>query len=384
MKKRANGEGMIRQRKDGRWEGRIVIGYKEDRTPMYRSVYARTLEELMIKHQNQINVHRGTALTEKSKITLAQWLEQWLERYMRDNVGENTFRSYSWIIHNRIVPHLGSRKISYITTADVQKMYNYLLDNGRKEEHFEYDFHLSGNSVRNTHNLLHQAMEAAKHERIIARNPTIGAVLPEITYKQKWIFNDEQLESFLKEIKKEPDWYAFFYTAITTGLRRGELCGLQWNDINESTGQLSVKRSVGHGRNVGNQEQTTKTDAGLRTFVLPQSTFNLLMERKKEIYSKWIFPDPKNKELPVSPQCAYKKLKTILRNGDLPDIRFHDLRHTFATHALSSGVDVKTLAQILGHTNPSFTLDTYTHVTTDMHRAAANIVGDFLEQVMTI
>ena len=382
MKKRANGEGMIRQRKDGRWEGRVVVGYKDDGRPMYRSVYAKTQEEVIIKHQNQINLYRGSELTEKSKITLAQWLEQWLRQYVQNSVSESTFRNYTWIVQNRIIPLLGSRKISYITTAEIQKMYNYLLENGRKNEHIENGFHLVANSVRNTHSVLHQALEAAKHEKLIAKNPTVGTVLPATNYTQKEIFNDEQLERFLKAIAQEPDWYVFFYTAITTGLRRGELCGLQWNDVNETTRQLSIRRTIGEDRHI--QERAAKTDAGMRTFVLSQTTFALLMERKKTINSKWIFPDPKDLTRPISPKSAYKKLKSILRKGALPDIRFHDLRHTFATHALSSGVDARTLSQILGHTNPSFTLDTYTHVTTDMHRAAADIVGEFLEQVMTL
>ena len=95
-----------------------------------------------------------------------------------------------------------------------------------------------------------------------------------------------------------------------------------------------------------------------------------------------IFPNPLHPEEPVNPGYAYHRLKTILKNTGLPSIRFHDLRHTFATHALAGGVDAKTLSGILGHTNASFTLDTYTHVTGDMQKQAANIVGDFMADIL--
>ena len=98
--------------------------------------------------------------------------------------------------------------------------------------------------------------------------------------------------------------------------------------------------------------------------------------------TEWIFPTLLQPEKPVSPSTAYQRLKVILKQAGLPDIRFHDLRHTFATHALASGVDAKTLSGILGHTNASFTLDTYTHVTTDMQKNAAGIVGDFMDELM--
>lgn len=125
----------------------------------------------------------------------------------------------------------------------------------------------------------------------------------------------------------------------------------------------------------------TKTDRGRRTIRLPPSTVQRLKERKKHAISQWIFPEPLAPEKPVRPSAAYYWMKVILKEAGLPHIRFHDLRHTFATHALASGVDAKTLSGILGHTNASFTLDTYTHVTPDMQREASNIVGGFLENI---
>ena len=126
----------------------------------------------------------------------------------------------------------------------------------------------------------------------------------------------------------------------------------------------------------------TKTETGSREILLPPSTSTLLQNRKINSVSEWIFPNFRNAEKPINPQNAYQHLKALLKKAGLPSIRFHDLRHTFATHAIAGGVDAKTLSGILGHANASFTLDTYTHVTTDMHKNAARIVGDFMDNII--
>ena len=127
----------------------------------------------------------------------------------------------------------------------------------------------------------------------------------------------------------------------------------------------------------------TKTETGTRTILLPPGTLHLLKERHKSYPTEWIFPSLRDPHLPVAPGAAYQRLKTILKEAGLPDIRFHDLRHTFATHALTGGVDPKTLSGILGHTNASFTLDTYTHVTTDMQQRASEVVGGFIGDLLS-
>ncbi len=120
-----------------------------------------------------------------------------------------------------------------------------------------------------------------------------------------------------------------------------------------------------------------------RTILLPQSTFEILKRRNATSLSEWIFPEFLKPEKPISPDKAYRRLKELLHDNNLPDIRFHDLRHTFATQALTGGVDPKTLSGILGHTNASFTLDTYTHVTTDMQQRASNVVGGFIDELLS-
>ena len=378
--KRPDGDGLVRKRDDGRWEGRIVIGHKEDGAPIFKSVFARTQKELMPKLHAAIDCYRGADLNEKGNMTLSEWAEEWLQSYAEPMLRPSTLHGYRSDIKRHIGPALGKKMLRSITQRDVQKFYNAL----RKKSYYGKDGeekYLSDSTVRGIHMLLHEILEAAVRSRMIVSNPTDGTVIPKFNRPPMKILNEEQLERFMEAIRDEPLWYDFFYTEITTGLRRGEICGLKWCDFDESGGTLQICRSVhvieGGDREIGE----TKTERGKRKIVLPASTLHVIRERKKTAQSVWIFPDLLEPEKPTSPSGAYYQLKTILKKAGLPDIRFHDLRHTFATHAMKSGVDAKTLSGILGHTNASFTLDTYTHVTTDMHRNAAAIVGDFMTEI---
>ena len=214
------------------------------------------------------------------------------------------------------------------------------------------------------------------------RNPTDSTTIPKKTTTEKQVLDDGQLERFMEAIKEEPYWNDFFYVEVMTGLRRGEICGLKWQDINFEENKLQVKRSVSVKKGGGVSIGETKTETGVRCIQMPPSVAELLKSKKQTAITEWVFPHFLHPEQPISPASAYRKLKVILKNAELPLIRFHDLRHTFATHATQGGVDPKTLAGILGHTNASFTLDTYTHVTSDMQKSASAVVGNMMQKIM--
>lgn len=335
----------------------------------------------MAKLHQLIDAYKNAQLTEDSSMALGEWLDRWLDEYMAGTIRESTMSGYRRYVNDYIKPNLGDKQISRITSIDVQRMYVRLKKNGRIHAHPEFGHQLSDATVRRIHAVLHQAMDAAKKQHLIHKNPTKGAVLPKSKGAVKRILTDAQMDTFMEAIKQDEPWYDFFYTELTTGLRQGEICGLQWQDFDEVKGTLKIARTLHWKRNGEFTTGETKTGKGMRTIILPHSTAELLRERKKNALTEWIFPNPVKPELPTSPHYAYNHLKTLLRKSGLPDIRFHDLRHTFATHALTSGVDAKTLSGILGHTNASFTLDTYTHVTTDMQKQAANVVGNFIEDI---
>ena len=377
-KRRPNGDGMIRKRADGRWEGAIVIGHKADGSYLYKWVQAKTQKELLPKLHRAIEAYRGVDLTEDSRMTLGEWFERWFKDYAEVTLRPSTVRGYRRY-EKQINRHLGDKQISLITTQQIQRMYNNLKRDGREKARKKLGDGLSDSTVRSIHMLLHEVMEAAVQARLIAKNPTAGTKIPKCNYPDKKILNESELAVFIEAIEREPLWRDFFYTEITTGLRRGEICGLKWSDLDIEKGTLKVERSVSNGEDGKLEIGETKTETGKRVIRLPASTLRILTERKECALTDWIFSNLLEPGKPMNPSTAYGKLKSILKTAGLPDIRFHDLRHTFATHALTSGVDAKTLAGILGHTNASFTLDIYTHVTGEMQKNAAEIVGGFMD-----
>ena len=236
-------------------------------------------------------------------------------------------------------------------------------------------------TVRGIHVILREALESAVREGLIPKNPADGTSPPKIHRKEKQVLTKDQLETFMKLIENDEAWHDFFYTEILTGMRAGEICGVRWEDFDEDDRTLRVVRSVDfvHKELVIGE---TKTEDGKRTIYLPDSLWRLLAERKKKSFSEWIFPNLLKPELPLDPAKAYRQLKSILKKGKLPDIRLHDLRHTFTSHAANSGIAPKTLSEIVGHSKASFTLDHYAHVTSDMQKNAAHIVTNYITDIL--
>lgn len=380
--KRANGEGTVRKRTDGRWEGFITVGHKENGKPIYKSVFAKTQKELMPKLRKLIEDYKGVELTEESGMTVREWLDKWMKDYVEPKLRPSTIHGYRRQC-KVISEYIGDKPVKLLTTADCQRMYNKYKKSGRRNNVAELGTEVADSTVRRLHMMFHEAMDAAQRRRLIASNPTEGTEVPGCNYKEMSVLNEEQLEKYMEAIKMDPVWHDFFYLELTTGLRLGEICGLKWEDFDEKKGTLKIQRSIG--RTVNGKNITVgdpKTEKGKRMIKLPDSTFQVLLRRKEKYKGDWMFPSIKYPGKPVAPSGAYHRHKQILQDLELPSIRFHDLRHTFATHALKSGVDAKTLSGILGHTNASFTLDTYTHVTNEMQFRASEIVGDFMEEIL--
>ena len=381
-KRRPQGDGTIRKRSDGRWEARIIIGHKNDGSPMYKSAFAKTQKSALKQLHQLLDLYRDVDLTEECRMTLGEWMDKWMDEYMIFTIKENTIKGYRSQIDHQIKPFIGHKQLASLTTADIQKFYNKIKKEGRVHPHPIHGHVLSDSMVRKIHMMLHEAMEVAVRERYIVRNPTDNTTIPKKTTTEKQVLDDSQLNRFLEAIQGEPYWHDFFYVEVMTGLRRGEICGIKWSDIDFNEGTLCIKRSVSTKEGGGVSIGETKTDAGVRTIIMPPSVATLLWKKRSDAINEWVFPHYTTPSDPLHPSSAYKKLKTLLKRLELPLLRFHDLRHTFATQATDGGVDPKTLAGILGHTDASFTLDTYTHVTSDMQRGASAIVNNMMQQFL--
>ena len=378
-KRRPSGDGMVRLKKENQWEGRIVVGHKQNGDSIFRYAYGKTQKEMMQKLNALKLQYQDANLNEDSNITLSEWLDRWIKELMPQAVRPSTLKGCELICRCYIKPYLGDKKIAFITTNDVQKMYAKLKKEGRINKHPVHGHKLSDNMIIKIHSTLHLAMETAIEKKLIAKNPTEGTTVPKKKKKDLKVLNDSELDKLMQALNEDKEWSDFFYLELTTGLRRGEICGLKWDNFNEEQNKLYIRTSIY--RDDGElKEGKPKTNEGERCIILPKATADMLKQRKR--ISKWIFPNLTTPELPIAPEAAYIKAKLIIKKLNLPNISFHDLRHTFATHAIASGVDAKTLSTILGHTNPSFTLDTYTHVTTDMQQKASDIIESFMEDIL--
>ncbi len=376
-KRRASGDGTLRKREDGRWEGRLVVGTKKNGLPLYKCFLSKSQKEVLARMDEYKENLKGAVLCEDYRMTLSEWLDKWIAEHMAFSIRESTKKRYSQYIEY-IKPHLGHKQVSVITTSDVQKMYNKLKASGRKLCHPTMGHQLSDSMVRSIHMMLHEAMQYAMHEHMILKNPTVGTTIPKAAAKEMQVLNEKQIQIFIEAVKKDEIWGDFFYLELMTGLRRGEICSLKWSDFDAAEGNLSISRTLHNDGTIGD----TKTYSGKRTIKLPQSAADMLRARKQTAISEWIFPNPLNPEKAVSGNAAYSRLKKLLKECNLPSIRFHDLRHTFATQAIAGGVDPKSLSHLLGHTKASFSLDRYTHVTSEMQTGATEVMGNFYEGII--
>ena len=326
-KRRPSGDGMVRKRDDGRWEGRIVVGHKENGDSIFHYVSAKTQKALMEKMHRCIVEYDGAELTEDSRMTLGEWLDIWLKECAEPSVRPSTYKGYRGYAERNIKPYLGSKQISKVTAADVQTLYRKLQWEGGVDGGA-----LSPASVRRIHGVLHQALNVAVDRHLIVKNPTDDVTLPKKVTAAKTILNDKQLERFMEVIKTDEHWHDFFYLEITTGLRRGEICGLMWTDFDAEKGTLTVRRTLHNKEGGGYYVGETKTGAGRRIIKLPPSTVQLLSERKRTSISQWIFPNPIHPEDPIMPNSGYTRMKKLLAEAGLPDMRFHDLRHPYVKH----------------------------------------------------
>ena len=223
--------------------------------------------------------------------------------------------------------------------------------------------------IRTCHSLIKAALQKAVDEKLIKVNIAIGCKLPPQKPKEMQVLTPGEMQRFLIQAKYD-GYYEIFLLALATGLRRGELMALQWADLDCKTGELQIRRTVR--RTKGELlVSEPKTDAGFRTIQLPPSVVKVLTEYKSTVNSRWMFPSPVIEDAPRDPGTVYSKMKLVLERAGCKIVRFHDLRHTFATEALEHGMDVKTLSAVIGHVSAATTLNIYAHITDNMKKQAA-------------
>jgi len=381
-----NGNGYTQLRPDGRWESQVTVVDAKTGMKRRKSIYGSSESEVeKRKREITAQVDKGI-FTEPSKLTVGQWLDIWHKEYL-GNAKPYTVSKYRTQIDYNIKPWLGRVKLSTLSMSPhmIQALYNNLQHgvDGRKG--------LSPKSIHCLHGVLHSALEKAVALGYIQRNPTEQCTLPRIEKREMQVIKDEDIARFLDAIKGHK-YETVYLVDMFTGLREGEILGLTWDCVDFKNNTLTINKQLQKERKAGGQyylSASTKTSK-VRTITVSLHVMNTLRqvrakqrEWRLQMGSAWdnlmnlVFTTEQGRYLTTV--TVYNNLKRIVAGLGLEKVRFHDLRHTFATIALQNGDDIKTLQQALGHSDVSTTLNVYGHVTERMKRESADKMDAFIE-----
>ena len=372
MAKRGNGEGSIYRRKsDGKWTGSVTL---EDGNR--KVIYGKTRSEVQEKMKTLLHEQQQGKLVATSSQTVEQFVVDWLENTHRHKVRPRTYERYREAVYLHIVPALGRIQLQKLTAQHVRAFYTKKSDEG-----------LSASTITCYHSVLHLALDTAVKWDIIPRNVCDLVSPPRRQRFEIQPLSTEQAEKLISTVRGHR-WEALFILALVTGLRRGEILGLKWQDIDFVSGTLHVRRILSRvptktpGRTHVYVEAEPKTKQSRRSVTIaPFALVVLIKHQERQEKDKlkagkawqehdYVFCTSIGTCL--NPNNVVAELKKLLKKAELPNIRFHDLRHSAATLLLLLSVHPKVVQELLGHTQISMTMDVYSHVLPGMHQEAIN------------
>ena len=389
----AQGAGNIRKKtvtRNGQeytyWEARITVG----RDPgtgkqVRRSFSGKTQREVREKMQAAaVAVNDGT-YKEPSKMTTAEWLDIWEAEYLGD-VKPFTVASYKGQIKNHIKPALGAVRLEELAPHTIQSFYNALgKPRGDKPG-------LSPKTIKNVHGILHKALQQAVENQYIRFNPADVCKLPRIERKELHPLDEQQIPLFMAAVKGHK-FEALYTVTLFTGMREGEALGLRWSCVDFKAGTITIDKQLQREKKVGGQYIFASLKNGKSRVITPAPWVMdyLKAHRMKQTEARlkagplWensglVFTDEIGHHLAIA--TVYNHFKTIAKSIGCGDVRFHDLRHSYAIASIRAGDDIKTVQGNLGHATAAFTLDVYGHVTDQMKRASAERMNGFIKDVL--
>jgi integrase len=370
-KHRANGEGTIRKRSDGRWEARYTDTRETDPKKRLKYITAKSQKEVVERLKKALaEISVGIPLLANDNPSLGEWLQLWLKEYKLAELRDSTYESYSRHIDVNITPLIGHIKLKELTGLHIQKMYNKLQEPKAKGGRA-----LGGASVAKIKNILSGALRQAVLGKMIRSNPLLETNPPKVEETDIRILTKAEQKDFVSVL---PFFNTgnMFAVALATGMRIGELCALDISDIDRDNKYIDVTKSAGrrkdkHTGEVAIKTGPPKTKHSIRKIPLLPSV-EVMLDRQAQLVSelrdktgeKWnantlVFPTDEGN---IHDQSGLRaSMKRILTRAGLPHMTIHALRHTYATTALNAGVAAQNVARLLGHKDGATTLRFYAH-----------------------
>ena len=323
-KKRANGEGNIRKRKDGRWEGRFTVGHDPvTGKQIFKNVLGKTQTEVKEKLKKALVEAGQVDITKAGKYTVGTWMDEWFENVAKIKVRASSHQTYRGYIDNHIKPNIGNIPLEKLTTMDLHKSYRKLLTKGRVDriESKDQPKGLSAKTVRNINQVISSEMDLAVAQKIILTNPTDACELPKVEHQEMQTIPAEQLQAFLREARAS-GVYEMYYIELATGLRRGELLGLKWSDIDWKNGVIKVRRQIARidGKIV---EAPLKTKNSYRAVSISPQAIEVLKQQKAKTNDEYVFPSPNGGS--ISPDSVRHMLHRVLEQAEIQVFSFFSL-----------------------------------------------------------
>lgn len=374
-KKRGNNEGTIYKRKDGRWCAQVSLSGRRI------TKYAKTQKECHDWVKQISNKIEHGMTFDATQLTLERFMQSWLTG--KDlSIRPNTARNYRRYSKQHILPVLGRLRLQSITPAHIRQMYLRMQAEGK-----------GARTIQLVHSTLHCALKQAVKERLLGYNPMDAVERPKVETQEFHIFTEEQARTFLAATKGHP-YEALFYLALITGLRKGELLGLMWTDIDWQKGFLKVERQLQQANWSSAVLVPTKTKSGRRQIKLGKGGLAMLEAHRQKQEAQRIHAGDGWKEngmifttsigTYIDQTKVSREFKHILQGAGLPDIRFHDLRHTSISILLDIGTPVNTVQRRAGHSKASVTTDIYGHVMAHSQDAAAENIEEIVTPLTNV
>ena len=365
MANRAKHEGTFSQRKDDIWQGRIQLAGKR------QTVYGKTKREAQLKIKELVERFNAGVQAKPKNYTISEWADIWLNDHIRLEVRENSFIALKQLIKGHVKPEVGHIHLQTLRVPHVQAMVQNKLKQG-----------LSPATVKKIRNALHAVIEYAVKMELLIRNPVKLVAVKNVDRPEIKSLSREQTQRLLHEAQGQYLYPAILLLALT-GLRRSEVCGIKWSDINFEAETLYIQRAVVKCGSYNLLIHDTKTARSRRLIPLPQTVLAALKNLKEtNSSSEYVFSRPNGQ--PIYPESIYDRLRVLGKRIGVPRINVHMLRHTAASLLLEAGENPKVVQELLGHSSISITMDIYSHVIPGMKKQAINKLSALIDEGLPV